>query len=350
MATTPQYPGYLNTYIPSHEATKKMVIDFARNINDFEVNQYCQIIPVDKMQGLYLEMTIEEAGRITQSDARNDLWADGAVAPEFRDSTESFIYKPYQCQRFAKGFVLGNLTVDQASWNIVAQHASIYARHAMTRRTQLVINELFTEARYDSSHVLDVTADIANTTGNWEQSTTARQDIKRSLNTAMELILDDTLSAVNQKDMILVISSGLAAKLTECQEIVDYIKASPDALAQVRGELPGSNTMYGLPDTLYGYKLVVEKTRKVTTKKGAATQTKTAILGDDKAALVSRPGGLIGVADSPNFSTVVNFVQEEMTVETLTDPDNRRRIGRIVDTFVSKVVAPASGVIFKEVS
>jgi hypothetical protein len=345
----PDYPSHQNTFIPNHEATNQMVIDYARNINDFEVNQYTQIIPVTDMIGKYLEMTIEEAGRVLHTDGRNRYWEDGGVAPEFRDGTESLVWRQYECKRYAYGASLGNLTVDQATWDIVAQHASIYSRQAMTQRTQLVATELLTEANYDTTHVLDVTTDVSGNTGNWEQSTTARQDIKRSLQTGMETILDDTLAAVKQEDMIVVISSGMAAKLTQSQEIVDYIKASPDALAQVRGELPGSNTMYGLPDTIYGFKFVVEKTRKITTRKGATT-ARSAIWPDDKAVLVSRPGGLVGVADAPNFSTCTTFVQEEMTVETKRDSDNRRVIVRVVDTQVPKVVAPASGIVFKEIS
>ena len=35
-----------------------------------------------------------------------------------------------------------------------------------------------------------------------------------------------------------------------------------------------------------------------------------------------------------------------MTVETLREPNNRRTIGRVVENYVYKVVAPASGVRF----
>jgi hypothetical protein len=214
----------------------------------------------------------------------------------------------------------------------------------MTARTQLAVTALTTAANYDSSHRLDVTA-ISGNTGRWDQSTTARQDIKRSLNTAAEVILDDTLAAVELDDLVLVISSALASALSLTQEIVDYIKASPEALAQVKGELPGSNTIYGLPDKLYGFPLVVEKTRKVTTIKGATT-SRSQILAIGTPFMVARPGGLVGVADAPNFSTCVCFAQEEMTVETLRDPNNRRTMGRVVENVVYKVVAPASGVLF----
>lgn len=341
---TAVYPSASNTFVRSHDASNKMVVDFARNTNKFAVNKYTQIVPCKKVAGYYLQMTVEEAGRIVNTDLRNFIWNDAQPAPEGNEGTEAFEYKPFECKRYAYSFLLGDLTIDQASWNILAQHASIKARQAMTARTQLAISALTNSSNYDASHVLDVTA-ISGNTGKWDESTTARQDIKRSLNTAAELILDDTLAAVELDDLVLVISSALASELSLTQEIVDYIKQSPDALAQVKGELPGSNTIYGLPDKLYGFPLIVEKTRKVTTIKGA-TSSRSQILPIGTPFMVARPGGLVGVADAPNFSTCCCFAQEEMTVETIRDSDNRRSKGRVVENLVYKVVAPASGVLF----
>jgi hypothetical protein len=342
---TAVFPSAHNTFVKSHDATNKMVIDFARNVKQFGVLQYAQIVPVKAIAGYYLQMTVEQAGRILQTDLSNFSWPDGNESPEGNENLESFEFKSYRANRYAYPFTLGDLTIDQASWNILAQHGSISARLAMTARTQAVITAATTSGNYDASHVLDVPA-ISGNTGNWAQSTSARQDIKRSLHTAAEIILDDTLAAIDVEDLQVVISSALAAELTQTQEIVDYLKGSPDALAQVRGELPGRNTAYGLPDKLYGFNVVVEKTRKVTSKKGAAATARSQILAKGTPFMCSRPGGLIGVADAPNFSTFVVFVQEEMSVETLRDVRNRRTLGRVVDTFEAKPVAPASGVLF----
>ena len=338
------YPSQANVFVRDHNASNKMVIDFARNVKDFAVNKYCQIVPVKKVAGYYLVMTIEEAGRIQHTDLRNFVWYDGQAAPEGIDGIESHEYLGFETIRYCYPFQLGDLTIDQASWDILASHSSIKARQAMTARTQLAINTLTTTANYAASHQIDVTT-VTGNTGNWAQSTSARQDVKRTLNVAAEVILDDTLAAVDPKDLILVISSALAADLAQCQEIVDYIKGSPDAYAQVRGELPNRNAFYGLPEKLYGFELVVEATRKVTTRKGATT-SRSQVLAKATPFMVSRPGGLVGVADAPNFSTCVIFAQEEMTVETLRDNPNRRTTGRVVENLVPKLVAPASGVIF----
>ena len=342
----PAYPSAYNAFIRDHDASNKMVIDFARNINKFAVNRYTQVVPVQKVAGYYLDMTIEEAGRILYSDLRNFIWYDSQPAPEGNEGTESFRFKPFETTRYAYPFMLGDLTIDQATWNILAQHSSIKSRQAMTARTQLAITAATTVTNYDTSHRLTISS-ITGNSGTWVTSTTARQDIKRSLNTAAEVILDDTLAAIELDDLIVVISSELAARISECQEIVDYIKGSPEALAQIKGELPGENAMYGLPNKLYGFPIAVEKTRKVTSRKIPGTAaTRAPMLATATPFMCARPGGLVGVADAPNFSTIVCFAQEEMTVETLREAQHRRTAGRVVENVVYKVVAPASGVIF----
>src|SRR5690606_18143076 len=119
------YPSAYNTFIRDHDASNKMVIDFARNPNKFAVNKYIQIIPVKKVAGYYLEMTIEEAGRIQHTDLRNFVWYDGMPAPTGEGDTEQFEFKPFETVRYAYPFRLGDLTVENASWDIVAQHSSI---------------------------------------------------------------------------------------------------------------------------------------------------------------------------------------------------------------------------------
>jgi hypothetical protein len=241
---------------------------------------------------------------------------------------------------------LGDQAIGQADWDVLNQHAAIKAQQAMTARTQKAITALTTAGNYASTHTSAV-ASISGNTGNWSASTTARQDVKRSLNSAADLILKDTLAAVDVNDLILVMSPTCARKVSECQEIVDHIKGSPEALAQIRGELPGENAIFGLPNKLYGFTVVVEKCAKVTSKKGA-TKAVSYVLTDTTPFMCARPGGLVGVAGAPSFSTCTVFVYEkdEMSVETLDDRVNRRQLISVVDNFDTVMTAPVSGFLF----
>lgn len=341
-----QYPGAQNTFVPSHEASNSLVVNFSRDASKFAVNKYTQITPVKQVMGYYLKMTIEQAGRILNTDLKDFIWPDGMPAREGNDETESHEFLPFKTVRYLYPVMLGDLTIDQASWNILEQYSRIQAQRAMTARTQAAINVLTNTANYDAAHRLDVTA-ISQNSGRLDQSTTARQDIKRTLHTAAELIMDATLATVGLGDLQFVINSSAAAKLARCQEIVDYIKGSPDASAMVKGELKAQNPNvdYGLPPQLYGVPLVVEATRKVTSRKGAS-RAASQVLTESTPFICARPGELEGVEGAPSFSTCTGFFQEEMTVETKRDPDNRRTQARIVENFQYVQTAPATGVLF----
>ena len=104
--------------------------------------------------------------------------------------------------------------------------------------------------------------------------------------------------------------------------------------------------MFGLPDRLYGFPLVVEASYYVSTKKGATT-SKSAVLATGTPFMAARPGGIEGAATGPSFSTIAIFEYENMTVETLRDAPNRRSLIRVVDDFDVEVVAPVSGILFQ---
>lgn len=339
MAVTAQYPSSQNVFVKDHESTNKMVVDFSRKPEDFAVAEYAQYVPVKKISGLYLRMTVEEAGRIMSGDGARFIWPDGAVAREGNEGTESFAFYDYLCKRYQYPVTLGDRMMENASWDIMESHVRIKTQQAMTDRTARVINVATTAANYGSN-----TSTCASITGGgkMDESTTARGDIKRVLNYMAETILKSCLAAVNINDFIFVVSPGWCRKVSQSQEIIDHIKGSPDALAQIRGELPGRNAIFGMPDKLYGFPLVVEKTVKVTSAKGAS-RASDYILADTTPFMISRPGGLEGVAGAPSFSTLTVFFYEEMTVERLRDENNRRTLGRIVSDFDVQMTAPSTG-------
>lgn len=344
-----QFASSTNTFVADHDATNKLVIDFSRSQSDFALNEYVQIVPVTKTRGLYLNMTIEQASRILNDDGEETYWADNSPAPEDTDGSESFEYLDYKTKRRKFGFRFGSLTVEQASWDIVAQHARIHMQRAMTLRTNLCLTNFVTSGNYAASHV-SAAASIPGASGNWVQSTSTRQDIKRSLNHAALTIMKDTQSAVDPTQLMLVISPELAAQLSITQEIVDMIKQSPTAWAYVKGDLAKQNRNigFGLPPDLYGYKLLVEKTSKVTSAKGA-TRASAFALAATTAFMCARPGDLEGL-DGPSFSTQTLFMLEEATVEKKEDTDNRLVRGRIVENYAPVMTAPVSGFLFTAVS
>lgn len=341
-------PGANSVYVKDHESSKRMRVDFSRDPKSFAINRYAQIWPASKQEGYYLEMGLEEAARILSDDAAEHNWADGADRPLDFTSLEDFEFKPFMTKRKSYTTVIGDLTSEQATWDILEQHLRKLSQKAMTARTMLAQTELQNASNYDSSHTSAV-ASIGANTGNFGTATTQNQIIKRSLNHAAEVILKDTLGAVRRKDLIFVIGPELAHILSETQEFVDHVKGSPEAYGQVKGDLEGLNSEWQMPDKLYGIPLVVEDCVRVSNRKGA-TASKAFVLGSAKAMLVSRIGGLTGVDGAPSFSSIVQFMKEEMTVEREHEKFDRRCKLAVTDDFQAKLIAPVSSFLFTSAS
>ncbi len=348
MAGTPVLPGGSNTYIPNHQATGNLVVGFSRNVDDFPLNQYISIKPVEQDQGRYLRITTEEAGRILDADLSEFVWPDGADRPQNNDGTELFNFLDYRTARFNFGYKLGYKANNQATWDIAKSHQAIKAQQAMTGRTVRVHSVLAASSSWETGHRIAVSS-ITGNAGTWDVSTTARQDIKRSLNYAAEQIMMSSLAVVQKKDLKLVLNPTAAHRISECQEIVDHIKGSPEAYSQVKGG-SGKWSQWGLPDSIYGFPVVVENSVKVTSRRGAATAARSFVMGNGVAYLLARPGSLVAPGgDGPNFSTISLFAYEEMAVEEFQDEINRRVTGHVVDDTVPVVTASVSGFKFESI-
>lgn len=340
----PSHPAPGSVIVPNLEASNRLIVDFARNVADFPVLRYTQLQPVKKMLGLWLEMTVEEAGRILNTDLSEFNWSDGQDAPLGIEETESFRFLTYQCTRKLFKTAIGDMTRDNAEWDIINQNASIKARQAMTARTQAAVNKIFNPALYPSNHVIDVNATFGD---KWPAATTSNLVIRKSLNTAVQRIIDDTLGAVSSKDLVLVMGDNVARAISESAEFADYLKGSPDALGALRYNFKDEDPTprnFGLPRRLYGLDVVVDDTRKVTTKKGQ-TKVVASVLPANMAAVVARPASLVVPYSPVAFSTCTFYAFEEMQVETIQDTVNKRTVVRVIENYACELTAPATAVL-----
>lgn len=334
----------VNTFVPSFEATGQ-IIGYTRDPAEFRINDYIQIVPAkEKSEGFYLYLDPNAAARVNTS--QEWIWPDGAEAPIGNENQFPFEFRPYKTERYSFPFVLGTKAVNQASWDIIAQYAQAVSMQAMLLRTVLVANVLQATGNWGTN--TDTAVNLGSGAGKWATSTLTAGDanylnIKKTINKAVIEISKATNGRVRAKDLRLIVGPDVANAMANTAEINDYVKQSPFALAQVRGDAPNQNGEYGLPTQLYSLELVVEDATKVTSKKNAASTSRSFLWTGAGAAIVARPGALVGVAGAPSFSTVQLFAHEEMTTETKTDTDNRRTQGRVVDDFDIRLAAPASG-------
>jgi hypothetical protein len=338
-----------NTYVPSFEASGKLITNYSRNPTDFAINRYIQITRTEKDQAYFLAITPDTAGRIINSNISDFIWPDGNYAPTGAYQNALFNWNLVSTVRYNYPFQLGAKAVAQAAWPILAVEAGQSAQLAMTARTLLAMNLLFTIANFDANHTATATA-LAG--GKWSAGSSTNPYIEISIMKGAQAIQKTTLSAVRRKDLVLVISPSVAQQMATSAEVKDYFKSSVFAAAQLRGDVPWLNANWGLPDILYNVQVVVEDASMVTTELGAATTTYTYVadsIATNQAVLVSRPGGLEGQYGTRSFSTVTGFFFSEMEVESFYDSFNRLHQGRVVEDFVMTLTAPAASYLFQQV-
>lgn len=334
------FPSANNTFVPSFEASGKLIIGYSRNPKKFPINQWAKIVPVKKSAGYYLNITAEEAARVINADLQDFVWHDGQEAPMGNDNLESFEFKPFLTKRYTFAYNLGDKAVDQADWPVLAVMGGIHAQKAMTARATAAISALTTSGNWAGS--TDSATNLGG--GKFDVSGATDKFILKTFGAVSELILKNTLGVVTQDDLCVVINPNTARQMAECEELRDFLKQSIYAgqIARQDGSAISSPSRWGLPDQYAGIKIIVDNTVRVTSKKGA-TRAVSYAFPNSAAVFLARPGEIKGMEGIPEFSTCQFLMYEEMTVESKRDPDNRRTVARIVDDWDFRIVAPASG-------
>jgi len=349
------YPGSYSGYIPSWEATGQL-IEFTRDPAAFRINRYAEYINTKKPAGVYAELDADQPVRVVTDD--DFAWPDGAQAPDGNDNLMPFRFRDFRCVRKAYPFTIGDEAADNTDWKVIAAHTDMAQSQCMTARTIAAAAVAQNTANW-SNNTAKVQTLVPGITG-WygasdDEGSPNFLAIKRSLMAAARQINLYTNGKVKQSEMHLVLNPDDALNMANTAEIHSYLARSPAALAQVRGDSPGQNTLWGLPDMLYGFSLEVDDSPKVTSRPSSPQSSMTAgtrsyIWQQGSPTLLSRPGKLGGQYGRKSFSTLQIFFYREMEVYTKDDRDNERTKGRVVESRAVILAAPAAGFLFQNVN
>lgn len=332
--------GGLNTFVPTFSAaTGQIQIEFTRSVNRFPITQYAQIVPVQQQSGYYLRIDEQETARVVNTQ---DLqWPLGEDRPTGINS--DFEFNQFTTQRFQTSFHIPQETARQAQWDVVASHARIAAAKMMTHRSLRMATQLTTSSNYNTSGGSQNYYASASDLVSGTSIVTDPDGVQIIIRAAIERIVQNTVGAVSPKDILLVVNPITARIIASSAGVRDYVKNYPAAFSFLKGD--DTFAAYGLPQTLFGLGgVVVDDTVRVTSRKGA-TDARGFLYGTAAApgmVFVSRPGGLVG-NEGPSFSTATVFAYEDMTVETMDDPWNRRVRGSVTDNSATVLTAALSG-------
>ena len=338
MATS--FPTYSNSFVPAYDQSAKLVVGYSRNWKEFPVNRLCTISPVDKPTGYYLRLKPEALGRNINSPY-SYAWPDGQPCPIQVENAQDFDFVQYYTQRYAKTFPVGYNTEANAVWDIVKSQSDVLANQMMTMRAMQFYSVLGTSGNYTSSNT-DTATNLGG--GFWSAGTSTNRYIQKTLMAASRAIIKNTMNGVKLQDLVLVIGPTIADAMARSAEIADYVAQSPDASKFLEFDVWNQqNRLWGLPSSLYGIQLCVDETVEEVAKIGG-TSSKSFVQGDANAFLITKQGALSGQAGGSAFSSIHMFTKsdEEMALDVIDDPLNKRRVIRLVDTWQFKLVAQES--------
>lgn len=331
MTVTYGFPSGTNTFVPSNEASGSVIYGYSRDPNKFAINRYLQRIAVPKREFYVAQWNSVEGARIRSANNSNlagaeFVWGDGNEAPTGLENQESFTFQLFGTTRYAYPFTLGNLSVEQASFDLLTAQAGVVAQKAMTHRTLLAYNAL------NNAGFTTATATSLSGSGKFNVGTPSQPNCKIGLMAAAISINQSTMGTVDVGNLAILMNPNTATKIGASQEITDNMKFQAGLTYVLDGVPVEVNSEWGIPSRLYGFETIVEKTMINTAAKGG-TNSLSYVIPDGTIIMLSKQGGLDGVYGSPSWSTLTGYFHEEFTVETMVDQPNRRTTGRVVTDF-----------------
>lgn len=340
---TPGYPGATGGYIPNFLGGESagLIVSYSRDPKKFLVNKLLQITQVDKLTGYWKRANPGALARI-YSDPDEAIWPDGAEAPRGYHNEQDISNAMYNCKRRAEADTIGYQTAKQSAYPLREMTTHTLAHRMMTRRAVAFYTRALSTDYYLSANTATVAA-IAGPSVTWANATGTNPYIYKTMMYAASTVTKATVGAIQFRDMTMVLSPDAAYQTAATEEIRNYLAQSPDALAQIRGDKPGQNASWGLPDQLYGMKVEVDPTIQNIGPR-LATDSNSYLATSTKAIFLCRPGDTPDNATqfSSAFSSwhLFTFQGEEMLAEEFDEPLHRRTHYRLTDCWDIQPVAP----------
>lgn len=317
------------------------VVAFVRDPAKFKLNEYVQLVNAPDPVGFYYLLDRDRPIRVV-SDAEF-AFEDGDEAPTGNTNKGNFSLEEFRCFRRAIPYTVGEEAQEahkrSGGFDPALFEERSCASQAMTLRTKRILAILDDSTQYPTANTSDATT-LGG--GKWDAGTSTAPYFRQGILKAAQAVHLQTNGSVQLSDMVLILSPAAAIVISKSQEMYDYLKSSPFAYPNIKGELANPNELWGLPSHVGGIKIIIEDTMSVTTRPLAAgtAGTRAYLKNDDIGVIVSRPGSLDAPYGTRSYSTIQLFYHKyEMAVERRVDSWNKRIDGRVLDYYVPKLVA-----------
>lgn len=323
------FPSFSNVYIPASstlaEITANLVIAYGRGkTNKYPMLEYTSIVPVSKPLGFYTRISAGQAWRINPTDGNQFRWAPGNKRPGGDWNKLGFVRVPYNAERFSFDTRLDQQAIDVADFKLQPLHYSMLAQQAMVWRSYNAAAVATTSGNYPASHV-KTSATWGG--GAWSTASDANPYIMKSIQSMAQTIQKDTGNTVaSPKDLAIVLNPVDASLISRTEEIRTYLARQEGAPAIIKGDEPLNQIRFGMPEYLYGCRVVIEDTVYNTDPTQAADSTNNDyVWPTGTVAVILRPAGQLewpeGVEGNPSVIQLMEY--EALNAEALNDSYHR---------------------------
>lgn len=325
-------PNHGNTYIPMAE--EALQANFSNNPTDFAVNRYVTVAKVQHPSHYDTVHSPDDAIRRLYTSSEDLLWADGSEAP--RRFVKRHNNTLYTAKRWAVGFTIGDVASENATWDVIADHASAAAEALMVNRTSQALTALTTTGNWSGN-----TATASSLGGGqWDSSSATQLYIQKAIQGATRAIEKSSNRTANPDNLVLIVSPLVAHTISQTAEFRSYLGNSPFAKEFIQG----NGWQYGLGVKLYGIDVVVENAVKNTNADNLTPSTDY-VLGDS-AILVQRPGSLQGPLNT--MSTCTFGMYKDLSI--LMEHDNLNLLTKgVVFDYYSTIIRYQTGYLIQDV-
>ena len=321
-----------------------MAVAFVRDVKKFPFLNYMQMIPAPEINFMYFRLHPDDPVRLTALNSA--AWAYDDYSPTGRATNIHGDWVESRVLRWAMAWQLGEQTIRLWKKNAVDPkmlYDQIVLHKMNLHRAQRCLDAV-TGASYEQSGTLQ---SLLGAGAYWDKSSGEEFDGGGTENPNFQIV-KKTFMKINRKlhlatngvasmdNMVAIISPAVAEKLAYSGEIVNLLKQS-----QYAKELESVQYgKWGLPETLYGVKLVVEDTPRVFINYEAdgtsiadvtVASERDYILNSDTVYFGIRPGGLDGGIGMRSFATwQLYHFNGEVRVQAFSEPKHELIEGRVV--------------------
>lgn len=336
-----KYPGATNVFIPSYEGigSGKLVVDFAQNIKNYQINQMVQNTPVKQISGYWMRFDPAEQVRIAENPAAY-AWQDGQVFPTGAQEKIPFINVPYALKRYGFPYPVGYIERDMAGWDEGAQATNTIGVKLMLLRTQGFYSLVTNTANYYTDNTFSVATATGAGGATWASGTSTNPYIRETFNYVSQQVALKSNGLVGGEDLVCLIGPDVARAISRSNEIIDYIKQTPQSWTEVQGNAPNQNKNYSIPEMLYGIKVVISN--EVVNYGPRGQDNRTFFSPANQAIFLCKPGVIKANTPATSFASVhlFSYAPQEMWLTSHDEPWNQRIMYQGADMWDQKFVSP----------